>query len=525
MDTATPLSQGAKKTLRVLVVDDEAIVRNDIRNLIRWEDYGYQLAREAENGQEALALLEETDIDIVIADIEMPVMNGLELAAQVLSRTRAVKFIFLTAYDNCEFARLSMRLGVDSYILKHEISAKVLLNELERMRRGLERISYQKTACINEAMHSVFETSRPPEECRKLFQERGVEFRGGSTFLLRVEIPRGESREAVRNAVAETVERAVNRSETAGSTVFSIEESSVGAMVVMDEGAMRQANPELCAASCVNHVQEQLRAILGAPFYILASPVIASEAQLYQTYRRLREATVKIYFTASPQIIFCRQEPAEPALCDEEVSQLCGALRKRQLQLSEEYLSQLFTQRFPELRDMALLKKYLLSITSQLAEVWNSEQDGGEPEPMDPILLYQELLGLDNVFAAYRRLCELLSELRDAQSEKGQERLQKIRSYVESHYAEDISLKSLGNLIGVSEAYMSQLFKQQFGVSFKTYLKDFRMKKAEEMLLAGNHPIHDIGERVGYRSTAYFCLVFKRHFGVTPGEFIRRYPQ
>lgn len=94
MDGTTPLSQEMKKLLHVLIVDDEAIVRDDIKKLFCWEKHGYQLVGEAENGQEALNLLRTRHIDIIIADIEMPVMNGLELASQILSRTNDIKFIF-----------------------------------------------------------------------------------------------------------------------------------------------------------------------------------------------------------------------------------------------------------------------------------------------------------------------------------------------------------------------------------------------------------------------------------------------
>ena len=102
------------------------------------------------------------------------------------------------------------------------------------------------------------------------------------------------------------------------------------------------------------------------------------------------------------------------------------------------------------------------------------------------------------------------------------ERIDKVKNYVDKHYMEDISLDILAKLIDVSEAYMSQLFKQQTGVTFKSYLRDFRMEKAKELLLSGKEKVHNIGAKVGYSSTPYFCLVFKQYYGVTPTEFFRR---
>ncbi len=260
---------GDRRVLDVMLVDDESIVRNDIKELIEWESLDYKIAAEAESGPEALRVLERQKIDIMIVDIQMPGMTGLELAARILSEGKRIKFIFLTSYDDFEFARASMRMGVRSYILKHEVDGPVLLNELEYLRDELQR--------------------------------------------------------------------------------------------------------------------------------------------------------------AEQETSFERNEYAKAAF---------------------------------------------------------REQESGEED--------------------YR------------------ERIDKVKNYVDKHYMEDISLDILAKLIDVSEAYMSQLFKQQTGVTFKSYLRDFRMEKAKELLLSGKEKVHNIGAKVGYSSTPYFCLVFKQYYGVTPTEFFRR---
>lgn len=260
---------GDRKVLNVMLVDDESIVRSDIRELTEWESYDYKIAAEAESGPEALRLLEKHSIDIMIVDIQMPGMTGLELAERILAEGKQIKFIFLTSYDDFEFARSSMRMGVRSYILKHEADGPVLLHELERLRDELQKS------------------------------------------------------------------------------------------------------------------QQQTR--LGENEYVKDS----------------------------------------------------------------------------------------------------------------------------------------LNEYEDVE-EDYKERIDKVKNYVDKHYMEDLSLDTLAGLIGVSEAYMSQLFKQQTGVTFKHYLRDFRMEKAKELLLSGKEKVHNIGAKVGYSTAPYFCLVFKQYYGVTPTEFFRR---
>lgn len=124
--------------LKIMIVDDEMIVREDIKTILDWEKYNYKIMLEAGNGKQACKLFRENPVDIIIADIEMPILNGLDMASQILSLDPDVKFIFLTAYSDFNFLRTSMRMGIHSYILKHEIEKDILLSELNKLRREIE---------------------------------------------------------------------------------------------------------------------------------------------------------------------------------------------------------------------------------------------------------------------------------------------------------------------------------------------------------------------------------------------------
>jgi two-component system response regulator YesN len=399
-----------KVLIRVMLVDDEVIVRKDLRQILSWEEHGYTLAAEAENGRKALLLLEEQDVDIIIADIEMPQMGGLELASRVFAEGKPVKFIFLTAYNNFEFARSSMRLGVDSYILKHELNEHVLLAELERLRYDLEKREQQKASDVHDAMQMLFSAKLPIGECQRLLRNNSIIFRPGSSFLLRIELAAGEGVEALHNNILSLVHRMMQHEDLCGCTVFSLGIGSVGALLTLEPA--NESVLYLSLRSCVNRFQERLRNLFNKSFFILVSSGMETEDALYTSHQYLQEIAGQLNFKEMPRSIFC-----------------------------------------------------------------------------------------------------------DVSSEKSRERTLAMKIYIEEHYAEDITLEQLGSLIGVSEAYVSQLFKQQFGISFKTHLTNIRMQKAEEMLLAGRYKIQEISERLGYSSIPYFCLVFKQHFGLTPSEY------
>ncbi len=510
----------AQDVLRVMLVEDEAIVRNDIKKIIRWEDEGYQLVAEAENGPEALRFLEEQKIDIIISDIEMPGMSGLDLAARVLRSYTTVKFIFLTAYSDFEFARASMRLGIDSYILKHEMSPQLLLGELNRQREELVKKGYQKAACVNDAMHNLMCVPQAEDVCEKILGDNGIEFGAGRSFLALIDMEE-EVSDKVRSFAAAVINRSLCGQGVAGRTVFTIQESAIGVLVTLRPEALAGDPLRLAVQLCVNNIQEQLQSVFGRQFFICVSGMIGGAAELYPVYQALSGAGKQRYFYQTPRVIFGDMKKSDPAALDGEVASLCELLRQQRLPEARDAMETLLTRDMQEARDMDALKRALASITGLIAGIWNGEHE--EAAAVSPVALYQELLALPSVFHACDRLCEMLEQVRRLQAEKHQKRIARIREYVAKNYADDISLDQLGELIGVSGAYMSQFFKQQTGVSFKTYLMDIRMKKAGELLRTGDQKIGNVGENVGYSSTPYFCLMFKQYFGMTPREFSRKY--
>lgn len=128
-------------TIKVLLIDDDALVLDDLRTLIQWEQYGFTIIGEAKNGQQGLELFDKYQPDLVIVDIYMPVLNGLEFCQQVMNKKNPPTIILLTAYKDFEYAKQGIKLGVSNYLLKHEIDEETLTTELLKIKKDL---AYQK---------------------------------------------------------------------------------------------------------------------------------------------------------------------------------------------------------------------------------------------------------------------------------------------------------------------------------------------------------------------------------------------
>lgn len=124
--------------LKVMIVEDEDIVREDIKHLIDWEQHGFEIIAEARNGGEGLRICMEQNPDVIITDIKMPVMGGLEMIDTILQIRKSKKIILLTSYGDFDFARQAIQLGIHSYVLKHELDGSLLIQELNKLKQQMQ---------------------------------------------------------------------------------------------------------------------------------------------------------------------------------------------------------------------------------------------------------------------------------------------------------------------------------------------------------------------------------------------------
>lgn len=505
--------------LNIMIVDDERIVRSDLKTILNWEEYQYRIAAEAENGIDALAKLEEQEIQLMIVDIEMPKMNGLELAKQVLAGRKSIKIIFLTAHKSFEFVRACMSLGIDSYILKHEIDEKILLTELERMRAELNTSLQKDIFMKNEILRDVLYETESEAEGMKMLQENRIAFRKDDTYLLSILKDSKEDEKEIKKQIVSFAGCVLNNSLVDSYTIFSLEKNMVSVLLVLKE-EIRAEERRLTLLTCADKIREELKTTLKTMFFVLISEEIWDIKGFRFIYRKMQEAMKLSWFYQTPCIIFCEAENTEKKLYEEEVNQICGLISERSYEEAQAEIRELFLEKLTEKKDRDYCNQVLVRLTDALAGAWNRENR--DKESISSAKLYREAGECINIFEVEKWLSHFLMCMAEIDIEKSKDKINRVCDYVEQHYMEDISLEQLGHVIDVSEAYMSQFFKLQMGVTFKTYLKNLRMEKAKEMLLYSNEKIQDIGKLLGYSSTPYFCLIFKQHFGVTPTEFVRR---
>ena len=493
---------------RVLLVDDEEDIRVGISRKMDWAALGFSLVGEAENGREALELAETLEPDVVLTDIKMPFMDGLELCRILTERLPAAKFVVFSGFDEFEYAKQAIRMNVFEYILK-PISAAELEGVLRRLRERLdaERAERQNTEALRRRYEESLPVLRelfyahllegrvPPEQAAERAARLELDITGDAWTAALSHVDGGPDRELAALSVQQLLEENLTlegwscRTFLYGDTAAALAVSRGGGSVY----ALIQALDRVCALA-ESYLGLTLTVGVGAPCAGLGGlPQSAEGALAALDYRGLVGAGRAIYIgdlepDAGARISFDENDERElagavrlggGAEVREAVGRLTEKVRRSGLAASQ---CNLF---FLEL--LTCLLRLARGAGLEVEEVFGTGFTGA-------------VQATD--FSSFTAMGEWCLE-----------RCLRIQTLLRRQRTD-----SAGHL-HLSPAYFSTLFKREMGMSFTAYVTVKRMEAAAEALRSSEDKTYLIARRCGYEDANYFSYVFKKHFGVTPTKF------
>jgi len=502
--------------MNIAVVDDEERIRQGLAKLIEGIDGPFRVAAACASGQELLDRLGEVELDLIITDIKMPQMTGLQMIERVRQRDAKVKFAVLSGFSDFAFARQAIRHGVEDYLLK-PVDEKELAELLYRVRGRLEQERSRKSVAIDEHLRLLLRSDLkhlPEHMARVAIRELSqTSLMQGhfAVFLLRCE-PEPE---------AEAVERAAevwNRELRA----MAWEPGLIVVTAAVGQGDHAGTAREL-GHTLLQRLPQAMQARLGA------SGIRRGPAQL-------REALLE----AESCLQSCWYEPGTTALLDKEhAPRPAEPAPHPALQLDREFRPAL--QLFDIDRAEEALRRWARD-TAALRPSWPALREGCEaaltlirrerqerrlPAPQPP-----EAEGTapeparfasgEAFFAAF--LAEAERRLRLLASSRHESRaVETVKSFIRAHFTEELELQRLADEVFLTPSYLSKLFKTETGETITDYIISVRIEQAKEWLI--RQPAlktYEIGERVGYPDPTYFNKVFKKVVGLTPKEYRER---
>ncbi|MCM3749896.1 response regulator [Paenibacillus pasadenensis] len=547
---------------RVLLADDEADVREGLLTEIDWEACGFSVAGTAENGLEALELAERLLPDVVLTDIRMPFIDGLELVKRLQTELPLARTVILTGYDEFDYARQAVSLNVDEYLLKPFTAAsltELLIGLKEKMDR--ERAEREDAHKLREHyrlsqpqlqaqfLSSLLYRQYDKDQIRSRADQYGLSLdgEGCSVSVVRLDSPDGELAQGAERTDEAASSGSLSRSSDVELRLFAVfnvaEEIWANRkerlaflhqdnIVLMDFGVGEDGWRERCQATL-----EHLARSVG--FYLRMDVTIGTglpKANLSGIKEAYEEALLALDYRLVPgmdRLIFLQdleRRQSAPLRFDELKEQsLSRCLKVGTAEELSELLGTIFGE-IGEGHSYSAIQLYLMEVltsvcrTAQSAEVELEELLGTGAGP------YAEL-ARQNGFAEARRwlekLCsDLMTRIAGTRQHAYKDLVEEAIRFTRSRLHDpDLSIPVVCSHLHISTGYFCSLFKREVKLTFLQYVMQLRMELAQELLRTTELKAFEIAERIGFSEPNYFSFCFKKHTGATPKEYRSRWKE
>jgi two-component system, response regulator YesN len=532
---------------RVLIVDDEGMIRSGIADLIRQACPKFDTIYEARDGEEALSLALEAEPDLIITDIQMPTMSGIEFIEQLKVENPDVAVIIISGYDDFEYAQKGLKLAVNDYMLK-PVESELLVTRLNQLAEELDR--------KNLFRKDQAELQKMVKDSLPLFRERllrsllegrqedlnahlerarelGIPFQASfyAVSLLRYEASPSLSEQGVLTdaMIYDIVQETANRSKHELEVhLLSAHHRELALLIGSTE-----RNKERCFAK-INPLLSRIGLALQKnvrldDLHIALGSISDGVAGIPRSYQQAQEAmlfrlSVRDRMILNYEELGALEIPAgkEGTLEEQLILHVKLADKVRAIALADNYIDYITSMEgaHPHWVKLSMME-LSMSLLRTLSEAKIKLGAFLQNKEIDP---YTNVNRLDTVregkawLHAFVEKC--VSELERSTMNKGASHVEKVKQYVETRFSDSqLSLSDLAVTLFLSPNYLRQLFSQETGISFVEYVTKVRMENAILLLKDPTLKIQDVAERVGFEEQRYFSSCFKKYHHMTPTEY------
>ena len=537
--------------IKVFLVEDEMVIRRGIKNSIDWEKEGYIFCGEASDGELAYPMIIKEKPDILITDIRMPFMDGLELCKLVKKELPNIKILILSGYDEFDYAKEAIRLGVTEYLLK-PISSGKLLEALNGVSESIRREKEDKDL-VRKYMEEMRENTE--HEKQKFFEqmiagnlsmadalETGKKYEmnlsAGMYNLLLFRFTLGEENRKSGELLGEA-EYAIEKLTERLEYVFEFQRGVEGwAFLLMADNEEQMSERVKELSKDLEEIMKNYSTI--AYFGGIGQPV-ARLRELEESFREAERALAARFTMELNRIISVediRMAQNVDTLDDIEITSF-GEIEKTRTML-EKFLNNgaedeidefvdVYINELPEenlksvlMRQYIIMDAYIVMMSfCEKIEGIEGEMQAQSEELKNSMKTIQTLEEIKNYI---RMLLKKIIGVRDTISGRRYSDIIEIaKDQIRKTYMSDeISLDTIAAEVGMSPSYFSSIFSKEMGKTFVEYLTEIRMDRAKELLMCSSMKTSEIGYEVGYKDPHYFSYIFKKTQNCTPKEFRAR---
>ena len=510
--------------MKVLIADDEPHIRNGLRKRIHWEELGIEEVATAQDGEEALQICKDLRPEMIITDIRMPGIDGLELAERAAVSYGAKKILIMSGYSEFEYAQTAIKIGVVDYLLK-PVNLEEITNTIRNSVREIKEEREKEKLSFQKRVHSLLQGLVNQEEKPDSLLEEAKGLGEIICGVIRVDSLYGKPAYKITEEMFEEAVRGVGNM-TCGTNeemplLFYREETHIVFLLKIPDSKVRNTYHSICSTFlyCLNK-NNAVSCSMGVSS-------IGYFRQIQELYAQAENALCHRLYQGESSCIFCEMISAEKqrkaaffqdmkAFKEQagyfHIEEACEQIRLGFQILYQEHCT-----------DQKKPQELCISVKNALTETMHEKG-------IDVLGLLdqnREMFQIPlefNTLQSYEQWCIdychlILKGLNDLAKGRHSAAVAKAVDYISQHYMEDISLGYLAELACKSTNYFSCIFKKEMGMNFNEYLNEVRIRRAKELLRTTDSMIYEVSESVGYHDYKYFTKVFKKVCGCSPSEF------
>jgi YesN/AraC family two-component response regulator len=518
----------------LIIVDDKKSIREGLKKFINWNDLGFRIVGDFSSAAEAISFIETECVDVLLTDIVMPDVNGLELTNEIRLINPDIKVVILSAHEKFDYAREAMRLGVFSYLTK-PVNIEKIKSEFSNLKKVLERdrlMRFQKNEIgqfakeqfLNNLVNHYFTAN---VSILRKSEELGLNLLDKEYCILKVmmadtlssrETMDDNSYQLLKTMISLHMDEFLNQIGTA--YLFNSSPSELAVLFYPD---------------CLDNLKSKLESLwedisdnFNIHIYIGLSPIHYHILDAYKAfqesgkvleYRMIKKNNPVLVYDELTEFFKGKTfitSDVEHSILDKLSSLNIDSLREFIIEIlhtafigNNYNISSLYEV---SIELILIINKY---ISSTVGNISSLEQD--DYTSVKSLLHKENYEDIEAFMNHYLEEC--CSLIQNTMEQSTGLIIENAKKYINEHYSEEITLNKLSEVVYVNPVYLSRLFKAKTGENFMDYLTKIRMDHAKKLLSDLSLRIYDISELVGYKSRKHFGKVFRDMIGLTPKEY------
>jgi len=501
--------------ISVLIVDDEVLALKFLQNLINWQEEGFIIIGVANSGEKALQLFSKHNPQLVISDIRMPHRDGLFLCEQIRTRGSDAKIILLSAFQDFTYAKQAIKYGVSNYILKHELNAQTLLSELEKIKKEIfSKSKIQKI--LNEKLISNFILSSNSSSLEEphfatdgkftlLMIKKDVPYDIAATYTN----PLDTGSDLLSELIIVSPQDETDYLEFIADTPI---DNNHHVVLFSERTLFNGSQRHEAVLSAINDYRSNIINGMFSISAIFIGNLIWS--QIPSKFRQLAHCIRYSIFYGPNYFGPQKSMPIDFVDKELDVNKVISEIEKVLYDGTKEIeckINKAFEYISKPMWNLSGLRK----LCAGMAELYKSNADRcGVTIALDIGKCYRIEQLEDSFIKALTDIGSLMREYIGYTTT-----IRRAVAYIRMHYADDLTLEDLGDLLGLNGTYLGQLFRKETGTTFLKYLTAVRLEYAKELLLDGRYNVSEVADIVGYKTSQYFGHIFLKNVGMTPHQF------